>query len=317
MRSAKEAARDAAREAALAALEARVADLDLLPHTATTGESVREWLGRFLAARDGDVDKAEAMVREDDSWRRTGFLADAPPALSAGGVAGLASAPPAELVGCPAALLERYFDSWAQGVDRMGRPVVYKKYGTLEVASLIAAGASIASLVRYHVAEQERLSVAMRTASTSAGARVSATTFIMDAAGWHLALATSDAMRFLRAIAEVDSAHYPERLGRLVVINAPVVLSGVYAAVSSWLPPVTRAKCRVISWESAWRPALLELIAPEQLCAAYGGKAPRPSKLPEEYEKPEAKGCGGGDDAASGQAQVDVAVPATRSGGSA
>ena len=262
-------------DAALDTLESRVTDIDLTQHACTSGETARQYAKRFLVARDGDVDKADAMLRDNDTWRRSGFLADAP-ALACGGVAGLAALPPADVVGCPAALLERYFDSWAQGVDREGRPVVYKKYGRLEVSTLVAAGASVESLVRYHVGEQERLSIAMREASMG-GARVSAATFVMDAAGWHVGLATRDAMRFLRTIAEIDQAHYPERLGRLVVINAPVVLSGVFAIVSTWLAPATRAKVRVLSWESAWRPALLELIAPDQLCEAYGGKSPRPA----------------------------------------
>lgn len=261
--------------AALLELQDRTSDLDLASHAERTGESVLEWLNRFLVAREEKVDLAEALVRADDEWRRKGFLADVP-SLAPLGVAGLATTCPEEIVGCPGRLLEKYFDSWSQGVDREGRPVVYKKYGTLEVSSLIAAGASVQSLVRYHVAEQERLSLALRKASQESKTRVSAATFLMDAAGWHVGLATSDALRFLRSIAEIDSAHYPERLGRLIVINAPLVLSGVYSLVSSWLAPATRAKCRIISWQSAWRPALLELIDPEQLCDAYGGKAPRP-----------------------------------------
>ena len=261
-------------EPSLSSLVSRVADLDLSAHAETSGETVEHFLSRFLKARDGRVDLAEAMVREDDEWRRNKFLADAPSLLT-GGVPGLANVPSDELLGCPASLLERYFDSWSQGFDREGRPVVYKKYGQLEVSSMIAAGASVASLVRYHVAEQERLSLALRGRTSPGGARVTSATFVIDAAGWHLGLATSDAMRFLRAIADIDQAHYPERLGRLVVVNAPMVLSGVYAIISSWLAPATRAKCRVLSWESAWKPALLELIDPEQLCVNYGGKAPR------------------------------------------
>ena len=267
----------ASKEAALSALEAKVADLDIASHARTTGETVSEWLARFLVARDHSVERAEAMVRENDIWRREKFLNGVEiPALS--NVADLALAPVETVTSCPAALLERYFDSWMQGMDREGRPIVYKKYGTLEVSKLIAAGASVESLVRYHVQEQERLSVALREASAARGARVSAATFIIDAAGWHLGLATGDAMKFLRAIADIDQAHYPERLGRLVVINAPLVLSGVYAVVSSWLAPATKSKCRVISWESAWKPALLELIDPEQLSDKYGGKSPRPSE---------------------------------------
>jgi hypothetical protein len=261
--------------AALDALCARVSDLDIRVHCETTGESVREWLHRFLVARDYDVDKAEVMVRADVAWRCSDFLADAQ-TLAAGGVAGLALIPTEVVVGCPSALLDRYFDSWAQGVDREGRPVCYKKYGTLEVSSLIAGGATVASLVRYHVAEQERLSLALKASRASGGARACAATFVIDAKHWHVGLATSDAMKFLRSIADVDQAHYPERLGKLVVVNAPMMLSGVYSVISGWIAPATRAKIRVLSWESAWRPALLDLIAPDQLCDAYGGTAPRP-----------------------------------------
>lgn len=48
---------------------------------------------------------------------------------------------------------------------------------------------------------------------------------VIDAAGWHLGLGTSDAFVFIKSMATTDSDHYPERLGTLVVINAPSVLA--------------------------------------------------------------------------------------------
>jgi hypothetical protein len=223
---------------ALDALEKRVADVNIAAHASTTGETTREWLTRFLVARDGNVDRAEAMVREDDLWRRESFLAEPPPGMSSRDVSGLAFAHTDGVLGCPASLLDRYFDGWQQGVDRKGQPVVYKKYGVLEVSSMIAAGASVSSLVRYHVAEQERLSLALRAASVASGKRISSATFVIDAAGWHVALATPDAMRFLRAIADIDQVSGCQCL-RLLRAPLPLHLTPTSGAAGA-LPGATR-----------------------------------------------------------------------------
>ena len=47
----------------------------------------------------------------------------------------------------------------------------------------------------------------------------------MDAAGWSISYASKAAYAYLKGIADIDAAHYPERLGQMIIVNAPAALA--------------------------------------------------------------------------------------------
>ena len=49
-------------------------------------------------------------------------------------------------------------------------------------------------------------------------------------------------LNFLKDIAVMDQDHYPERLGVIVVVNAPRVISIVWNFIKKYLDPITREK---------------------------------------------------------------------------
>ena len=66
---------------------------------------------------------------------------------------------------------------------------------------------------------------------------------IVDAAGWHPGLFDKTAFRVLRSMAALDADHYPERLGRLIVVNAPRLLAFAWRAPR---PATRRASRRAV-----------------------------------------------------------------------
>ena len=128
-------------------------------------------------------------------------------------------------------------------------------------------------LVKFHVWESEQAIRMMNEKSKELGCTIETFVCIIDAAGWSLRLATRDAFTFIKEMAAADSNHYPERLGKLIVINAPSVLSVAWKFISSLLNEVQRAKIKIFSAQKDWLPVLLEFIDEDQIPQKYGGTA--------------------------------------------
>ena len=88
-----------------------------------------------------------------------------------------------------------------------------------------------------------------------------------------------DAYTFIKGMATTDSDHNPERLGMMIVINAPVMLSVAWRVIQGVLDDVQRVKIKILSDPKQWQPLLLSIIDKDQIPIEYGGEAP--------YWKPE------------------------------
>jgi hypothetical protein len=91
---------------------------------------------------------------------------------------------------------------------------------------------------------------------------------ITDLKGVGIAKATS-VYGYLQAVSAISQNHYPERLGKLYVINAPWGFAGVFAVVKRFLDPVTVAKIHILG--SGYEKDLLAQIPAENLPKEFGG----------------------------------------------
>ncbi|EJC98788.1 CRAL/TRIO domain-containing protein [Fomitiporia mediterranea MF3/22] len=78
-------------------------------------------------------------------------------------------------------------------------------------------------------------------------------------------LRTNPSIGTARKVLNILQAHYPETLGRGLVVNMPSILAFFYKGIAPFMDPVTRDKIR-------FNPDLLELIPAEQLDADFGGE---------------------------------------------
>ena len=79
----------------------------------------------------------------------------------------------------------------------------------------------------------------------------------------------------------IDAYHSPERMGAMLIINAPTIVYTFYSMISYLLDDRTANKIRIFASEEQWRPELLKLVDPSQLPPEYGGTGT--SKLHEAY----------------------------------
>ncbi|KAK7695217.1 hypothetical protein QCA50_002407 [Cerrena zonata] len=77
-------------------------------------------------------------------------------------------------------------------------------------------------------------------------------------------LRTNPSISTARKVLHILQQHYPETLGRGLVVNLPMLLNFFYKGISPFLDPVTRDKIR-------FNPDLFELLPKEQLTTDLGG----------------------------------------------
>ncbi|RYH32724.1 hypothetical protein EON65_00050 [archaeon] len=219
---------------------------------------------RFLRARKFNVEQSMKMVREDVKWR----LAE--------NRLNLRRETAEEVLGCDLTQIYNFFPTWIQGVDKQLRPVSYRKFGKFEIWNVLKL-TSMERLVRFHAWETEQALRGMYKGSQESGYNIETFVLVIDAAGWGLRLATSDAYAFIKNMATTDSDHYPERLGNMLIINAPTVLSVAWKVVQGFLDPVTKKKVRILAKRSEWEPMLKQYIDVSQIPQQYGGEAPDPT----------------------------------------
>jgi hypothetical protein len=216
---------------------------------------------RFLRARKFNVDQSFAMIQSDIPWREADNRLCLPQQTAT------------EVLQCDIMRFYTYFPTWIQGVDRQNRPVSYRKFGQFEIWNVLKL-TSFENLMRFHAWETEMAILRMRQQSQATGYNIETFTCVIDSGGWGMRLATSDAFAFIKGMASVDSDHYPERLGNLVVVNAPSMLAMAWRVIQTFLDDVTKAKIKIFSSNrKEWEPVLQSLIDPDQIPAEYGGNA--------------------------------------------
>jgi hypothetical protein len=120
------------------------------------------------------------------------------------------------------------------------------------------------------VAEYERCAdPRLPACSRKSGYLLETCTSIMDAKGVSLGMAPS-VYGYLQQASGVSQNYYPERLGKLYIINAPWGFAAVFGMIKSFLDPVTVAKIHVLG--SGYQKELLAQIPKENLPTTLGGE---------------------------------------------
>ena len=91
---------------------------------------------------------------------------------------------------------------------------------------------------------------------------------IMDLKGVGLSKA-GQVYGYIRQASNLSQNYYPERLGRLYIINAPWGFAAVWSVVKGWIDPVTVQKIHILG--SSYQKDLLEQVPAENLPKQFGG----------------------------------------------
>ena len=119
------------------------------------------------------------------------------------------------------------------------------------------------------VVEYEKLAdPRLPAASRKAGALLETCCTVMDLKGVGLTK-INQVYQYVQQVSGILQNYYPERLGKLYVINAPWGFSSVFGIVKRFLDPVTVAKIHILG--SGYVTELLGQIPAENLPKAFGG----------------------------------------------
>lgn len=219
---------------------------------------------RFLRARNFNVQKSFQMLKADVGWRISKNMLE------------LRKENASDVLGnCDIEYVCKYFPVWIQGFDKQRRPVSYRQFGHLEIWNVLKV-INMDQLLRFHAWETEQALRIMYEEGKKSNCNIETFVTIVDAKDWGMRLATSDAFTFIRGMASTDSDHYPERLGLLMVINAPSALAFAWRIIKGFLDDIQRAKIKIFASPNEWQPQLFEIIDKDQIPEMYGGTSPNP-----------------------------------------
>ena len=173
--------------------------------------------------------------------------------------------------------------SFGSGHDKLGRPFYIELSGRVRVGKLMEPKGFLTfeDFTKRHVIHMEFMARRIEHASLRHGTHVTQLSQIMDLEGLSY-FDDSRGMQLFQDTIKMDQAGYPEYLGNLFLINAPLIFRGMWMLIKGWMDPKTAAKFHVLG--SDYLPTLLQYIDIDELPKEYGGNGYRP--LPEvQFEK--------------------------------
>lgn len=140
---------------------------------------------RFLRARKYNINLAFEMLKEDIKWRLLENRLN------------LRFETAEEVLDCDVSKIYSFFPTWIQGVDKQLRPVSYRQFGKFEIWNVLKL-TTMERLIRFHAWETEQSLRMMYEQSAKTGYNIETFVLVIDAAGWNMGLATSDAFAFIK-----------------------------------------------------------------------------------------------------------------------
>ncbi|XP_019229565.1 PREDICTED: patellin-4-like isoform X2 [Nicotiana attenuata] len=197
-------------------------------------------LRRFLRARDLDVEKASTMFLKYLKWRQS-FV------------------PKGSISACEIPNEIAQNKMFMQGVDKQGRPIAVV-FGGRHIQNKIGG---VEEFKRFIVFALDKL-----CARTSPGREKFV--IIGDLQGF--GYSSSDVRAYLAALSIVQDC-YPERLGKVLLVNVPYLFCTLWKMLCPFIDNNTKKKIVFVE-NKRLRATLLQDINESQLPEAYGGKMP-------------------------------------------
>jgi hypothetical protein len=140
--------------------------------------------------------------------------------------------------------------------------------GNIDLAAMYKITTSERMLANLAVEYEKVGDPRLPACSRKAGQLLETCCTIMDLKGVGISKVSS-VYSYVKQASAISQNYYPERLGRLYLINAPWGFSGVWSIVKGWLDPVTVQKIHILG--SGYQKELLEQVPAENLPTIFGG----------------------------------------------
>jgi len=209
---------------------------------------------RFLRARKFDVQASKKMFVDSEKWRK-----------EFGG--GLETLVP-NFDYTEKQQVMQFYPQYYHKTDKDGRPVYIEHLGKVDLTELQKITTND-RMVQNLVVEYEKLAdPRLPAASRKAGQLLETCCSILDFKGVGLGKA-GQVYGYLQQTSAISQNYYPERLGKMYLINTPWGFSTVFSVVKRFLDPVTVAKIHVLG--SGYKSELLSQVPKENLPKELGG----------------------------------------------
>ncbi|KAJ5235670.1 Cellular retinaldehyde binding/alpha-tocopherol transport [Penicillium citrinum] len=207
---------------------------------------------RFLRARKFDVELAKQMFINTEKWRKEFGTDDLPATF--------------EYPEKPEVF--KFYPQYYHKTDKDGRPLYIEKLGKIDLNQMYKITTS-ERMLKNLVTEYEKMSdPRLPACSRKAGKLLETSCTVMDMKGVGVTSIPS-VYGYVRQASEISQNYYPERLGKLYIINAPWGFSSVFSVVKGFLDPVTVSKIHVLG--SGYQKELLAQVPAENLPKEFGG----------------------------------------------
>lgn len=150
-----------------------------------------------------------------------------------------------------------------------GRPVYIEQLGKIDLHKMYQITTEERMLQNLVVEYEKVADPRLPACSRKSGHLLETCCTIMDFKGVGLSNATS-VYGYVQKASAISQNYYPERLGKLFLINTPWGFSSVFSMIKKFLDPVTVAKIHV--YGSGYQKDLLAQISAENLPKQFGGK---------------------------------------------
>lgn len=161
-----------------------------------------------------------------------------------------------------------YYPQYYHKIDKDGRPVYIEQMGKVDLDAMRKITTDERMLQNLVVEYEKVADPRLPACSRKAGQLLETCCTIMDLKGVGISKA-SQVYGYVQKASAISQNYYPERLGKLYVINAPWGFSGVFGVIKRFLDPVTVAKIHVLG--SGYKGELLGQIPKENLPTEFGG----------------------------------------------
>lgn len=166
-----------------------------------------------------------------------------------------------------------YYPQYYHKTDKDGRPVYIEQLGKINLDAMRKITTDERMLQNLVVEYEKMADPRLPACSRKSGHLLETSCSIMDLKGVGVSMLSS-VYGYLQQASAISQNYYPERLGKLYVINAPWGFSGAFSVVKKFLDPVTVAKIHVLGKD--YQKELLEQVPKENLPKQFGGECSCP-----------------------------------------
>lgn len=208
-------------------------------------------LARFIKARQFDLVKALVMFKKSETWRSENDIEN--------------------IWNFDFKEKQKVFDYYPNAfhkTDKIGRLLWITRSINFDYESIKKVSTED-RVLRYHIRENEKNKVyRSKACSGKVGHRIGQSVLIIDLDGMPL-MQIYSMMGFIQKVLAVDNDYYPECMGKIFVVNAGFLFSGIWCIIKPLLPVETATKVSIMG--SKFQKELLELVDEENLPSFLGG----------------------------------------------